>query len=751
MKHHNHGSIGLILCLGTLTTAYAQNNVQLEEIVVTAEKRTTDLQKTPISITTLTGDELRKSGEVQLNEALRNVPGLQIQSSAQGGTMYIRGIGSNGDSNEVDLAVSVTIDGAYSGRSETLSSGLYDVGQIEVLRGPQGTIYGRNSTAGAVTINSANPDLTGGFGGNVNAQIGNYSLYHLDAALNAPINDVFGLRFAGMREKRDGYFSNNGRAVDAVGGRAKVLYEPSADTRMLLTVDYSRRKGNDLTTVGVTGTPTKVTFENNDPWYVKTSNPDTEVTYPANIIDHKFTTITGQLDFNLGWAKLTAIPTYSNNYRSTYSSLISGVEAGVSLLDGNRGENKEKQYTGEVRLASIDTATIQWVAGLYYLNTNNASVNALEGSTGTTSDMSTGLDLYTNNQEGAKPTTSSAAFGAITYPLMDTLRLLAGARYTRDVKSRAYEITSVLEGDDSASYDGTDPDTYDPLGNPSGYFTTGRIQNDADFSKTTYRVGLEYDVAADSMLYTTVSTGYKAGGFNRGFPTIAYEPEDLVSYELGSKNRFLDNTLQINGAAYYYVYNNFQVVHTESVPRAIPITYVPIGVEYYQDTGGQVANADGATVLGFEVQADWLATDNDRIRFNATLSRSKLGDFDPDLYEADLVAASGEQMSNAPNFTASPSYEHSWTVGNGRLSARLQTKYSTSYWTDTRARNRAGAWQDAYWRSDAYLTYDADANWTVSLWAKNLENEAQITQAFPRNRVFVTDPRTFGVNLSASF
>lgn len=719
--------VGLGLSLSYLSAplhAQTGSTVSLEEVIVTAEKRTTDLQKTPISIVTLSGDELRKTGEVKLNEALRNVPSLQIQSTAQGGTMYIRGVGSNGDSNEVDLAVSVTIDGAYSGRSEALSTGLYDVGQIEVLRGPQGTIYGRNSTAGAVTISSANPELDQ-FGAKVNAQIGNYALYHLDSSVNVPVTDSFGLRFAGMREKRDGYFTNNGNSSDSIGGRAKMLFQPDADLRMLLTVDYTRRKGDDLTTVGVTGTPTQPQFLTGDPWWVDA------VTFPANKIDHKFTSITGQLDFNLGWSKLTAIPSYANSYRYTYGGLITGI-GGMGL---NAQSYREKQYTAEVRLASPDDSAIQWVGGLYYLHSKNATEDALAGTTGITTAMGTGMtagvtyQLYQNNQAGARPTTSAAVFGQISYPLTEKLNLLAGARYTKDEKSRAYRITSIaIPGYDS-----------------------GAVLQDESFSQSTYRAGLEYDVNDASMMYATVSTGYKAGGFSRGFPIRTYKPEDLVSYELGSKNRFLDNSLQVNGSIYYYDYKDLQVDHTETVNYPIPQAYVPADVSYTFATGGQIANADTARVIGLEMEVDWLATANDRIKLTTTLSDSKLGNFDPALYEAELVATSGQQMASAPKFTAAPSYEHSWTVGSGRLSARLQTRYSSSYWADTRGRTRAGAWQDAYWRSDANVSYESDNDWNVGIWAKNLENKAQITQAFPSNRVFITDPRTYGLNVSASF
>ena len=711
---------------GTVASGYslAQGSAGgvLEEVIVTAEKRESDIQKTAIAITAMSGADLQAQGEVQLNAALRNVPSLQIQSSPQGGSIYIRGAGSNGDSNEVDPGVGVTIDGTYSSRSEALAIGLYDVGQIEVLRGPQGTIYGRNTTAGGVSISSAKPNLDD-TEVKLNAQLGNYSLRHFDGAVNLPVSDTLAFRIAGMRETRDGYFSNNGRASDATGYRGKLLFEPNDDISLLLTADYAHSEGDDTTTVPVPGGPWDDVsgWSTSDPWSV-------DDLHPADVVDFTYETYSGQLDWDLDWAELTIIPTYKYSHRIATGSLVTGIAFGMTV---QTQDWEEDQYTGEVRLTSPAESDVKWVAGAYYLWAENLPQSG-GGSFLTTRATVGGVvyDLYTSDRSAQSPTKSSALFGQVTYPISDDLRFTLGLRYTADKKNSTVQYVSVaVPGYDS-----------------------GVLSIDADSNETTYKVGLEYDLDEDVMSYAQISTGYKAGGFDRGTPLRAYDPEVLLAYEVGLKSRFLDNTLQVNGSIYYYDYTDQQVQYTEPLGTyAIPEAYLPDGVVNLVSSGGKVVNSDGSTILGAELEVDWLITESDRLDFIITGSKSEYGDFSAVTTAADLVGLKGEQMANAPNFTFTPGYEHSWMLEGGELTARIQTKYSEGYWVDVRGRDRPGAYQDSYWRSDAFLTYSANTNWTASLWVKNIEDDAQATQAFPLNRLFITDPRTLGVNFSVNF
>jgi iron complex outermembrane receptor protein len=230
----------------------ADNGDTLQEVIVTAEKRVEDVQKTAIAITTISGDEIARHAENELDTSLRNVPSLQVQSTPQGGEIYIRGVGANGDSNFIDPSVALSFDGVYSGRSERLAAALYDINHIEVLRGPQGTIYGRDADAGAVNVISNGP-VIGSSESLVNLQLGNFDLAHVDAAQNIPVNDQLAFRIAAEHEDRHGYFSNDGYSSHLGAFRIEGLYLPTEDLSIQLLYDYSHQSGDLATTVAAPG------------------------------------------------------------------------------------------------------------------------------------------------------------------------------------------------------------------------------------------------------------------------------------------------------------------------------------------------------------------------------------------------------------------------------------------------------------------------------------------------------------------
>jgi iron complex outermembrane receptor protein len=570
----------LILGAGLLPTARAQTApgvpnaaaATLEEVIVTAEKRTADAQRTAIAITAISGDEIAAHAENQLDNTLRNVPSLQVQSTPQGGEIYIRGVGANGDSNFIDPSVALSFDGVYSGRSERLAAPLYDINRIEVLRGPQGTIYGRDADGGAVNVITNSP-VIGDSESRVNLQGGNYDLRHIDVAQNIPVNDRMAFRIAAEREDRNGYFTNDGYASHVTGARIKGLYQsPDTDLTVQLLLDYSRQTGRWATTVPAQGTfagPPAFVFNSGtdycagpqggwldtqpgNPWYV-------DPCHPADQIDYKFATVALQVQYALPWATLTVIPTYTYDKRSDLTNLVVGVDPffGGSLMPTVDGED---QKTGEIRLSSPDAARIKWVVGYYYLWTNDGGT--FSGSTPQTGNVGGNtVTLFDSMSLDAPATTSKAPFGQITYPVTDSFRVTGGLRYTQDVK---YESVSVL----SVAIPGYD---------------SGKQTASLRSSATTYKAGAELDVAKQSMLYAQVSTGYKAGGFDTtAVPPQSYQPEHVRAYEIGSKNRFLDDRLQVNADVYYYQYTDLQAQFSTSLTSALPIpsAFVPAGAVY---------------------------------------------------------------------------------------------------------------------------------------------------------------------------
>lgn len=733
---------GLILSTGPVAVAQDDTDTfMLEEITVTAEKREENVQKTAISITAVTGNVIREEAKVSLDSLLKEVPAMHIQKSPQGGQPYIRGVGSNGDSNAVDPSVAIMFDGVYSGRAEALEMSMYDLARVEVLRGPQGTLYGRNATGGSVNVVSQTP-LLGETEYIVNAQIGNYSLYHFDGAVNAPVGDNFAIRLAALRETRDGYFSNGGQESDLTGARLRALYEPNEKLSVLLTGEYSNKSGKDTTTVGTPheGGPPPFQWETDpdDPWFV-------DATHPADIKDNTFKTVSIQADYDFDWATLTFLPAYTNSKRYTKGDLITGSTFGP-IADG--GSIVEDQYTFEARLSSPAESKLIWQTGAYYLYSKN-------GGTNEDGDQVIEDTNYISYSSGTTPTKSLALFGQATYPLTDELRLTFGGRFTKDDKEENYGYRS---------YD----DAYQA-------YDSGLTNSSSDYSSFTWKAGAEYDLTEQNLLYFTISTGYKAGGFVKpAAPPITYDPEYLTAFEIGSKNRFLNNRLQVNAEIYYYNYEDYQVTGNYQAPVPVPTEslacYDPENPYNPDDENsscyGQLttfsaftANADTGTNYGGEIETQFLLTQNDELTVKAAYTKAEYGDVDISRMVNSLppgaisdVTLSGQEVSNTPEWTANIGYSHSFNLPNGgRITAKAQAMFSAGYWT-TIEQWWDGAWQDDYHKTDAFITYFApNETWNVNLWVKNIEDEAQTQYTFPLWRKMISEPRTYGVNFTAKW
>lgn len=843
------GSAGLALSLGSITGTYAQGVSEsggLEEIVVTAEKRVADVQKTAIAITTVTGDEMAKKSLQTIKQVLETVPNLQVASAAQGGIVFLRGIGSNSDSNYVDPDVAVSVDGVYGGRSEGVLNAAFDLQRVEVLRGPQGTLSGRNAVGGAVNVVSADP--THEFETTINAQLGNYSLRHLDAAVNLPIGDAFAFRVSGMRETRDGYASNGGWASRLASGRIKALWETgpirivgtaelntqtglaettypndssrfivnsancnvSLATRLLVCPagTYTVFNPNGTTAAVPNGTLTYFSWptDPSDPWYV-------DPYHHANVNDYRFRTFTLNVDWDLGFAKATVIPAYYTSHRVSTGSLVTGdfqgsVAAGIPFypLTQNPAQTQdftEKQTTVEARLSSSQDSKLIWVFGGLYLDAKNQPTTI--GAAATYPGSMTGFITI----PAERPTKSNSIFAQATYPIVEAFRVTGGIRYNKDsrkfpsgLKTVRLPVVNAVTGAITST-----PFVTCAAGsnvNTGGLATctptsvpvvdTGVTYTNSSYSATTWKAGIEYDLAPKSMLYADVSTGYKAGGFSISGAQIPYKPEYLTSYDLGIKNRFLDDTLQVNANAYYYVFKDYQVstgnvigANTLCDPAFTPgVNYTALGICSTAVTSVNATvvpalatqqwtfNGGVAHTYGVDLETQWLFTPNNKLDFNVSYLHARYGTINTQVNWA-LDADSKQVASNAPLWSGNIGLEHYFNFKNGgMITVRGESKLSTWYWNSvirldsnsltqpningvvypplTSGNSRSAAYQPGYTRSNAYVTYNfPDRHWSVTGWVKNIENDAQKTNTFSRNRVWLSDPRTFGVNISAKY
>jgi len=682
---------------------------QLAAVMVSPEHKLTDEQKVPISIAVTTGAEALEKGETRVVDILQSTPSVVIQTTPQGGQVFIRGVGANGDSNWVDPDVGVMLDGVYDGRAERIFSAMYDVNRLEVLRGPQGTLYGRNSTGGAINVITNDP--TGTFGGTVNVQLGNYDLRHVDAAINLPVSNTFDVRVAALREKHDGYYSNGAGASNFTGTRLKALWKPSDKFSILGTLDYLKYDGANFTTV-----PRK--YDSSVPPFVDwsynyASKWDVDPEHPANLERDHFLTYSLQAKWDVGFGVLTIIPAVALNTRSQYGNLIQGTAGGGVLTNSTWSE---KQKTLEVRLASQPDAPVSWVVGVYGYDDNNVETG-IPASTGPTTFVSYGVDV---------PAKSRAIFGQATYPVTDKLRVTGGLRYTKDKKTNFYGIKSLI-----------------------GSYNSGILSQSQSYDAVTGKLSLEYDVAKDSTLYALVARGYKAGGFSTtAFPPLAYKPEYLTDFEVGSKSRFLDNTLQLNVSLYHYLYRNYQVQYQDYYyPSPNPDDGAD-GTAFAQ----LVTNAGRGTNTGAEAELRWRFVPSTELRFDATYAHARYGDFS----NAALTYLSDTPVAENPKATYKIGLEHDFGLsGGGMISLSGQFRWSDGYRVGISTGMPGGDlhdYQEAFHKTDLQATYvPATGNWTVGAWLRNLENNAQVTQTFPFGRVTITDPRTFGLNFSYNF
>lgn len=278
-------------------------------------------------------------------------------------------------------------------------------------------------------------------------------------------------------------------------------------------------------------------------------------------------------------------------------------------------------------------------------------------------------------------------------------------------------------------------------------YDTGVIEYENVQDNTTYKGGVEFDVNDSSMLYASLTTGFKAGGLNlQSAPVVtSYDPEELVAYSIGSKNRFLNNRLQVNAEAYYYDYDGYQVQCYVNVNNALT------GEEEQQQMN---LNADTGFNMGLELEVEYLLTANDRVDLSVAYMDAEYGSvvIPPGPFYSEDFDLDGKRMANTPEYSGTLGYEHIWNLEDGGiLTGRVETKFSDGYWA-THEQYLPGAWQDSYTMTNFYLTYGfPSGKYSVGLWGKNLENEDVTVRTMPAYRRVIMAPRTLGINFSARF
>jgi len=670
----------------------------LSEVVVTAEKRVSSEEKTPIAMSVLSTETLKSNAVGNLADLSSIAPSTSFAKSGAATIVTVRGISSRDTTETGDPAVAVDIDGFYFQRAIGFGDSLFDLARVEVLRGPQGTLYGRNATGGAINLITAKP--TKEFEGYATAGIGNYDTLYSEGALNLPLSDRVQMRVSFFTRSHDGFRDNaparNADDEDAKAARIHLMAEPTDELTVLLTAEMTKLGGNGP---AVYGTPLVFDGDGNID-HSRQPLPDKGKAWamgnPTGFMDATIKAFRWKLDYDLGFGDVTYLGGFRRlDYKNLYD--LDGVANEAYYFQVNE---MPRTWNHEVRLSSKQDGRLTWQLGAFYFQETNDLLSFFQNynSPGATSTTPANLFIFTYPNIDA---TSKAGFGQGAFSLTDELKVEAGVRYTKDYKRRTGSLNygSGIQIQDAAS----------------------------DSSKTTYHVGLDWQATPQNLVYGKFDTGYKAGGFT---DAAAYAPESIKAYEVGSKNRLLGNTVQLNASAFYYDYSNQQ------------ISQFIDGLTY-------IRNAGKSQIYGVELDGTALLTDHDRVNAYVGYLHAKFTDFQLAAGSINVQLA-GNRPPQAPRASVNLGYQHTFDLPNGgNLVPRVQSHYeSVSFLT---VYNYPDDRQAGYTRSDAMLTYNsADAKWNVEAYGRNLENRAVLINAQENglwgtyNYQFGT-PRTYGL------
>lgn len=696
-----------------------QSEEKLEEIIVTAERRVSDVQKAATSVAVRRGEELKTEGRYTLQQIVEDVPGvvfsnLNATAFASGGTdtqgtsIIIRGaVPNTGGSSTISVVPTTAVytDDIYEG-----IGGDYDIDRVEILRGPQGTLYGRSATGGVVATHTRNPEL-GQWDADFTAEYGTYDLKHGTAVFNVPVGDMLAVRLAGNEYEREGYYAKDGGATSTKAGKAKLLFEPNDALSILAGWALQDQVANSGGAIASLTAPNTISFS------------PSSVSQGINI----FRQYWANAAWDAGPVTLTYIPAYRTWYQNVPGAVILG-PGGLTIVTPI-STPKDRFLTHEVRLAS-NAMRISWQIGaLYYDNklTNASSIRAqANGALASASEVD-------------KETKDVGVFAEATYPFADTWRLTAGLRYDYTYVNTQELFTSNLNAfrlpEDNV---------------------TATIAGDEGinrFHNTTYKVRLEKDLSSSNLLYASISTGFLPGdvgasvGAGNVPVALPYAEETLTAYEIGSKNRFLDESLQINGDVYYNRYSGYQqIINTNPTDPANP-AFAPA--------------SSPARMYGLELEGLYQLTRDDRL----SLTYAYINAYFVNRSGFFLESVAKSKIPQVTPNAVTVAYEHIFHLpGGSQLRFHGDTRYLSSFDSSPLSPADVAAGIEPYNRIPAAVIGDLDLTWTstnarysVTGYVRNVGDNrykylANVQGAAVANVIAAPyDPRTAGVVVRLSF
>lgn len=512
-------------------TDSAERTGQLADIVVTAQRRSENLQRVPIAVDTASGEALQAAAitsTVQLNAI---APGLNIRTTAGAFNPFIRGIGTS--SNIVENPVALYIDGVYIPQQREGLRELNDIAQVAILKGPQGTLFGRNATGGVIQITTRPPSRT--FSGEAGVELDNYATVKVDGYVTGPLTDTLAFSLSGQAAKQyDGYGDNLTTGSETyqlrrqVAVRGKLLFQPTDRTSITLIGDYMDRRAQSNSFQPLPGTA-----------FTLPGARPVDSRYDTRAGSDPYATFEGggaslSIEQDLGFAKLVSISAYRKG-RGGYLLNASADPASSQTIASLDAPNE--MYSQELQLASRP-GPFKWVVGGYYFHNRNANLPVSIGFRGVLAPVPAAPARIDNF--GDERAESIAPFGQFDWTFLANTTLTGGIRWTSEKRTAPLSRAITFNSGFVARPLSVEPST--------------------SFREPTYRVALSHEFGPTVLGYLSFNSGFKSGGFNITNPANpSYLPEKLKAYEAGLKSQFLDRRVRLNAAAYYYDYSNVQV------------------------------------------------------------------------------------------------------------------------------------------------------------------------------------------------
>ena len=736
----------------------ATDSDQSRDIVVTAQRRSESLQKVPLAITAVTAADLDRSGIRDLQGIVSSVPNLNLGQQLGMAKIALRGVGVENISSGAEGSIAFHLNGVFLSRSVTALASFFDVQQVEVLRGPQGTLYGRNATGGAININTREP--TQNLSGYFNITGGNYGRVTAEGAVGgAIVPDVLAVRVAFQTNNRDGFGENivTGTDIDDLNTRAirgSLLFTPTARLSIDLKADYFHERdraggyhylGNaGFSAPGVPIIPVGLRVGGIVPTNVRDVSNDAD---PTNFLE--FWGVSGKVSYDISDAvQISSLTAYRRTDNATFTDL----DATNLFLTKQIQIESAEQFSEELQLSG-SSDRLNWLLGFFYFHERNDGVQADPFDALRTIGVPTppGFIVAGYRAGGTNRTDALAAFGQASYEIVDNLRLTLGARYSSELKRNRDEF----------AFDVVNEYMPPALATPQVILDPRRKR----FKSFTPRIALDYQVTPDVLVYGSWSKGFKSGAYNLGSLQPPVEPERVSAFEGGIKSQFLDRRLRLNLAGFYYNYDDLQIgkVVTNLLLLENAATARIYGLE---------AELQAQLSPRFEVNAnaswlharfrDYVSSDPARPFGDGSTFVDALGDEISGIPAGGSGAVpafnlSGNRLSQSPDFTAFIGAQYRVPSGVGEFLFRGEVAWRDRvYFTPFNLKNLS---QAPNAKLNLFLNWSSrDENWSGQLYMKNVTNKTVVGNSlvsssivgFPING-YLEEPRTYGLTLGYKF